>query len=206
MKSQKSILLLSGGLDSGALLFWALSQGIDVLPLIVNYGQVTFPGEWQSVKFLINSTGLSSIKPLHIPKIASLGSGTLVTRIDENPPNDQYFPSRNLLLITIAAMYAYKKNASSIYIGLIADTAEILPDCSLYFLKKAQQVIQVEYPNLRLEAPFITRSKLDVVSEALKRGFIPENTFCCNRLPDHHCWSCPSCLDRLRTLKSLNRI
>lgn len=205
MKNQKSILLLSGGLDSGALLFWALHKGIEVLPLFVNYGQATFPGEWQSVKFLINSTRQSSIKPLNIPKIATLGAGTLVPGSEECLPSDQYFPSRNLMLITIAAMYAYQKKASSILIGLIADTANSLPDCSPIFLENAENVLRLEYPDLQVKAPFITRSKVDIVREAIAYGFIPENTFCCNRLPEHHCWSCPSCIDRSNTLRQLKR-
>lgn len=204
MKNKKSILLLSGGLDSGALLFWALHQGIEVLPLFINYGQKTFPGEWQSVKFLINSTGINPIMPLDVSQIASLGTGTLASGSEECLPSDQYFPSRNMLLITLAAMYAYQNRVSTILIGLIADTASSLPDCSSKYIKKAGSVFHLEYPKLQLRAPFITRSKVEIVREAKFYGFIPENTFCCNRLPDHHCWTCPSCIDRMNTLEQLN--
>lgn len=205
MDSRKSILLLSGGLDSGALLYSSLHQGIEILPLFVNYGQVTFPGEWFSVRSLLESTKLPPIKPLDVQNISTFGAGTLIQSKEKILPIDQYFPSRNLFLITLAAMYAYQIKVSSILIGLIADTANSLPDCSPDFLLHINDTLQLEYPELQVTAPYITRSKLDTVREAMNYGFIPENTFCCNRFSDHHCGKCPSCIDRFNILAKLNR-
>src|ERR1700690_2291490 len=101
--SSKCILLLSGGLDSGSLLFWAKYHKLEILPLYVNYGQISFPGEWQSVKYLLKSVGEAPISPLSVPDIATFGAGTLVGKANKNPV-DQYFPSRNILLLTLAAM------------------------------------------------------------------------------------------------------
>lgn len=205
MDSRKSILLLSGGLDSGALLYSSLHQGIEILPLFVNYGQVTFPGEWFSVRHLLESNKLPPIKPLDVQNISTFGAGPLTRSNERILPVDQYFPSRNLFLITLAAMYAYQERFFSILIGLIADTANILPDCSPEFLLRTNKTLQLEYPEIQVTAPYITRSKLDIVREAMEYGFIPENTFCCNRFSDHHCGVCPSCIDRFNILAKLNR-
>jgi 7-cyano-7-deazaguanine synthase len=202
--SSKCILLLSGGLDSGSLLFWAKHQKLEILPLFVNYGQISYPGEWQSVQYLLKSLGESPISPLSIPEIATLGAGTLVGKANKTPV-DQYFPSRNILLLTLAAMYAYQKSASIIMIGLIADTTSILPDCSPEFVNRAEELFQVEYPNLKISAPFIGRSKLEIVQEAMSYGLEPETTFCCNTLSDHHCWYCPSCIDRIHVMEAIGK-
>jgi 7-cyano-7-deazaguanine synthase len=200
--SSKCILLLSGGLDSGALLFWAKNQQFDIVPLFINYGQIAFPGEWFSVQNLLTTAGLPAIFPLSIPEISSLGSHMPIDGNHRHSAN-QYYPSRNLLLLTLAAICAYQSNISLILIGLVSDTANVFPDCSSEFINHTDALLKLEYPNLQIDAPFITRSKIDIVKETIPFGFNPETTFCCNRFPDHHCWSCPSCLDRYKILNSV---
>ncbi len=93
-----------------------------------------------------------------------------------------------------------------ILFSLVADTASVFPDCSSEFINQTQTILRLEYSNLKIDAPFIARSKIDIVQDAMHYGFNPETTFCCNRFSDHHCWSCPSCLDRYKVLNSLNII
>lgn len=198
----KSVLLLSGGLDSGALLFWAKNQGIEVFPLFVNYGQVSFSGEWLSIQSLLLKAELSPILPLNVSEVFKLGFRNLEVK-NNHIPIDQYFPSRNLFLLTLAAIYAYRIDVHSILIGLIGDTTNLLPDCSIEFMEKAQSVLRIEYSDITVDAPFITRSKIDIVREAMQYGFEPEVTYCCNRQSDHHCWQCPSCIDRYKVLEAV---
>jgi len=199
------VILLSGGLDSGSLLFWAIKQNYNLLPLYVNYGQVPFPGEYMAVQNLLKSANLPIIMPLDVNQISTIGTGTLSNGL-KDPIGNQYFPSRNLFLLTLAAMYAYTNKVSRILIGLIGDASGILPDCSKEFIDKAEVLLQVEYPHIKIETPFLNRSKISIVQEAIEYGLVPEATFCCNRLPNHHCWRCPSCIDRLRVLEALKRI
>jgi 7-cyano-7-deazaguanine synthase len=200
MEVNRTILLISGGLDSSSLLFWALHRGYEVLPLFVDYGQATQPAEWQAVCALLELAGLSACRPVSLPNVASLGTGSLSRSTSHMP---KYFPSRNLLLVTLAAIHAYANNVSHIMIGLIADTASSLPDCSIQFIENLQSLLSIEHPQLTIEAPFIERYKAEIVQEAIVNGLKPEITFSCNRLANHHCWTCPSCLDRLRVLRDL---
>jgi len=203
MARNKAVILLSGGLDSGSLLFWVLHRGWDVLPLFVDYGQVTQPAEWQAVCALLDLADLAPIEPVSIPEVARLGTSMLTGSTADLA---EYFPSRNLLLVTLAAMYSFVQDVSHILIGLVADASAALPDCSKQFLHTLQSVLNIEYPRLSLEAPFIERSKIEVVREAIAYGLEPELTFSCNRFSDHHCWACSSCLDRLRVLRGLGII
>lgn len=199
----QAVLLLSGGLDSGSLLYWAIVQDFVVLPLYVDYGQVTQPGEWQAVCRLLESLNLQPIEPLSVQDVAALGSGTLIGSSAALQNASEYFPSRNLLLIALAAMSGHKQRAEHILIGLVADAAASFPDCSSEFLQCANVLLQLEHPQVTLQAPFISRSKVEIVQEAMGYGFRPELTFSCNRLPDHHCWQCSSCLDRFRVFRQL---
>jgi 7-cyano-7-deazaguanine synthase len=200
------VLLISGGLDSGALLFWAIHNGLEVFPLFIDYGQISKPGELRAVTSLLALTHTYPLKVVSIPDIASIGYQPVWGENAREENTRDYFPTRNLLLLTIASIYAFQKGVLQILIGLIADTANVLPDCSTHFLDAANQIFRVEYPNLRIEAPFIRRSKIDIVKEASRFGYRPELTFCCNRQQNHHCWRCPSCQDRYSILSNLNLI
>ncbi|PKO09787.1 MAG: hypothetical protein CVU40_07830 [Chloroflexi bacterium HGW-Chloroflexi-2] len=203
--SDRCVILLSGGLDSTSLLYWAKKRNFQIYPLYINYGQIPFPGEWSSTKYFLKKFDFPEIEPFDVSKLATIGSGSLVDS-DEKLLSDQYFPSRNLFLLILAAIYAKKVNASNILIGLIKDSAESLPDCSIKYIKRAQALLKIEYPAIQILTPFIAETKNKVVKDALLLGFEPEKTFCCNRYSDHHCWECPSCLDRLRIFTELGLI
>lgn len=200
--SKKTVLLLSGGLDSSALLFWAMKNNFEVLPLIVNYGQKTFQGEWRATQSILESAHMPSILPLSVEGIYETGLRSKTE--DRSLNSNQYFPSRNTLLICLAAMYAYSLEINLIMIGLIKDVSHILPDCSEEFIKKCNSLLRIEYPKLTISAPFINRYKTSIVKESIDNGLNPRLTFCCNRLSENHCWACPSCLDRQRVFSELN--
>lgn len=168
-------------------------------PLFVDYGQPCQPGEYRAARTLIEVIGLEPIEIVSVPQVAHIGVNTLRN-------GTEYFPSRNLFLLTLAAMYAYRLDISDLMIGLIRDSADMLPDCSPEFLKRVGQLLNLEYPRLTIHAPFITRTKNDIVQEAVQYGLNPQVTFCCNDLADHHCWRCSSCQDRLHTLRSLQQM
>jgi 7-cyano-7-deazaguanine synthase len=202
---KRAILLLSGGLDSGSLLFWLINRGWSILPLHIDYGQPTEPGEWRAVKSLLDVVGLEPIVRVSIPEVESL--------LYEVPDSshignskEEYIPSRNLLLLTLASMYARTNGVSRIMIGLIKGTSALFPDTSSEFLVSVQKTLRVEFPGMILEAPYLNRTKFDVVSDAIAYGLLPELTFSCNLLPDRHCWQCSSCFDRHRIFEDLGLI
>ena len=200
----KTVLLLSGGLDSGSLLFWAKAKKFQIFPLFVNYGQPSYHGEWLAVKNLLKSLDLPPIRPVNVSSIGQLGYDAL--KKERLHIETQYYPSRNTLLLTLASILAYKNGANNILIGLVKDTAQVFADCSEQYVQKINFLLKLEHPKMEVRAPFITISKLDAVKESLDFGFNPSVTFCCNRFSDHHCWSCPSCADRLKILSELKMI
>ncbi|MEN6511384.1 MAG: 7-cyano-7-deazaguanine synthase [Chloroherpetonaceae bacterium] len=199
------VLLLSGGLDSSSLLFWALKQKYNLFPLFVNYGQPSFPGEYLAIQNLLGSVYVPEVKLLDVEKVFPLAGKITKSEILMSK-RSQYFPSRNLLLLSLAAIYAYQTESTHILIGLIGDVSSTLPDCSRDFIDKAESLLRIEYPKICIDTPFIYRSKISIVREAIQNGLKPEITFCCNLLPNHHCWKCPSCVDRFNIFKELGMI
>jgi 7-cyano-7-deazaguanine synthase len=134
--------------------------------------------------------------------VAKLASGTLAGRKSEK--STEYFPSRNLFLLALAAMYAHSLDIDTIMLGLSANSSELFPDTSPTYLTRVRNVLRLEYPNISVKAPFIEEEKTEVVSAASELGLLPELTFSCNRLEKRHCWDCSSCADRLRVFEQLD--
>jgi len=205
MANSRAILLLSGGLDSSSLLFWMKNNGYDPVPLFVDYGQPTAAAEWNAAVRIAHAAGMPP--PLHL---ALPGFASWAQALDSTGPETQhskeYFPSRNLLLITLASICAYHLGISAIMIGIISGTSGLFPDTSPNFLKASNRVLLLEHSRLSVEAPFADREKLDVVSEAMRFGLPLQLTFSCNKSSPYHCWGCSSCMDRYTILSRLGLI
>lgn len=196
------VVLLSGGLDSATLVYYLREQGFALNALFIDYGQRMAEVERRSAERICSEAGVP-LDVVSIPLPHTLSQGWLV----EAPPspdwNDHFvshLPHRNTLLVTLAAMLAAKKRATSIFIGIIDILTTPFPDCTEQFMKGIQDTLQLTEPHLTIEAPFLTWTKRQVVTEALRLGVPVDWTFSCSYATDHHCMECPSCLDRFDSL------
>lgn len=105
-----------------------------------------------AVQALLSAAGLPQIEPVLVRDANRLATG--------GTSGGDYFPSRNLLLVTLGAMWAHANGALSIMLGLIRDAASTLPDCSRPYVEALQSVLRLEYPPLSVRAPFLERTKL----------------------------------------------
>jgi len=196
---QKTVLLLSGGLDSAALLYILINQGREVLPVFVNYGQITAKAELVAVTALTEAMKCT-LQTVTMDELALLGGGTLVDSSSRN----EYFPFRNLMLLTVGAMKAVHSGASEVAIGVLADTSGQFPDCSEAFCLAFQHVVHYEAPNINVIAPLMYKKKAEVVAQGITMGLDVDLTFSCNRFADRHCWKCSSCYDRMEVLRAVS--
>lgn len=151
------IVLLSGGLDSTAALFWARSRG-DCFALSVNYGQAHADRELASA---MRATGLAEV------------SHKLV-KLDYPWPAAQgrVVPGRNLALLNLAASHAMWANAPvEVIIGACLADAAGFPDCRPSFLLAAQHVIGLGLGvEVRITAPWIDRTKAQILRASKALG------------------------------------
>lgn len=194
-QKKRAVLLLSGGLDSSSLLFWSRERYLETVSVFVDYGQPTSISEWRAASSLTQSAGTSAPLAIRMEQLHRM-IRSFSRHTEEVSTIEEYFPSRNLLLVSVATMVAHQLGIGHILIGIVAGTAEDFPDTSADYIEKASRLITVEHKEMMLVAPFLGLAKREIVSEAIKSGMPAQLTFSCNIRPNFHCWQCGSCSDR----------
>jgi 7-cyano-7-deazaguanine synthase len=205
----RSVILLSGGLDSATVLAMAKSAGRECLALSIVYGQrheielraaervaraigvaehVVFP-------FDLRVFGASALTAdIDVPKDTVGGPGIPIT----------YVPARNTIFLALALGFAEAREASEIWLGVNAIDYSGYPDCRPEFLDAFQQVIWtgtrsgVEHREPRIVAPLALLSKAEIIRRGVALGVDYALTHSCYD-PDAEgraCGHCDSCVLR----------
>ena len=203
----KSIVLLSGGLDSATTLYQAQSRGYNCHALIFDYGQrhrkeircaiaiarrAKVPYEVVTISLPWKGSALLD-KKMALPKNRSL--------IATNIPIT-YVPARNIIFLSFAASYAEAVGAQAIFIGANAIDYSGYPDCRPKFFKALAEALNrgmksgVQGRRLKIETPLVHLSKAQIVRLAIKLGVPLNLTWSCYSGGKKPCGVCDSC--RLR--------
>jgi 7-cyano-7-deazaguanine synthase len=187
-----AVCLASGGLDSSLCLLLLREQGINALPVYVNYGQRGHAREWDA---LLTSCGANQF---HAPVRFDFPSFGAVIRTGLTDDRlriheDAFTPTRNLLFLVLAASVAASKGVANIVIGLLAERTAIFPDQSDRFLKAAENAISEGLGiSMRVHCPLRDMTKKDVVALAAKKGV---SGYSCHAGTDPPCGKCIACLE-----------
>jgi 7-cyano-7-deazaguanine synthase len=151
------LLLLSGGIDSIALAAWRRPAHC----LTIDYGQIPAASEIAASSSACTALGLTH-EVLRIP-LAHLGTGTLAGK-PKSPAssNAEFWPFRNQLLITLAAMTAMAHLSQRVLIGTVASDNRH-SDGSRHFVLQLNELLKMQEGGISLEAPAIGYSSLDLV-------------------------------------------
>ena len=182
----KALVLFSGGLDSTTCLALAVEKyGADeVLALSVSYGQ-KHTKEIDAAKAVAAYYGVK-LKTLDLAAIFADSDCSLLKGSTQEVPKESYaeqlagtdgkpvstyVPFRNGLFLSSAASIALSNGCEVILYGAHADDAagNAYPDCSQDFNDAINQAIWLgSGKQLRVEAPFVGKTKADVVAEGLR--------------------------------------
>ncbi len=215
----KAMVLSSGGVDSTTALGMAVEKyGSDnVIALSVLYGQ-KHDKEIEASEKVAQHYGVEHIC-LDLTYIFQYSDCSLLKKSDKEIPKesydkqisklggkpvDTYVPFRNGLFISAAASVALSKGCEVIYYGAHSDDAAgcAYPDCSTEFNDAMAQAVYVgSGKQLRIEAPFVTWTKADVVREGLRLNVPYELTWSCYEGGDVPCGVCGTCRDRARAFE-----
>jgi 7-cyano-7-deazaguanine synthase len=206
----KSVILLSGGLDSATVLAIARSEGRECLALSIVYGQ-RHNIELQAAQRVARAIGVAEhvVFPFDL---RVFGASALTADIDV--PKDTvdvpgipitYVPARNTIFLALALGFAEARQASEIWLGVNAIDYSGYPDCRPEFLDAFQQVIWtgtrsgVEHREPRIVAPLVTMSKADIIRRGVSLGVDYSLTHSCYdpAADGRACGHCDSC--RLRS-------
>lgn len=215
----KALVLFSGGLDSSTCLAIAVHRfGADnVTALFCFYGQ-KHSKEWESAQNVAAHYGVQ-LKSLDLSLIFADSDSSLLKKsakeiplasydeqlkVSNGKPVSTYVPFRNGLFLSAAASVALSLGCQKIYYGAHADDAagNAYPDTSIEFNEAIKKAIFIGSGNeLEIEAPFIEKSKADVVKTGLEYEVPFEKTWSCYEGAEKPCGKCGTCLDRIYAFK-----
>lgn len=209
----EAIVLLSGGLDSSTVLALAKERGYDVVALTFDYGQ-KHKRELNSSRKMARHFKAKEhiIVPLSLGELLRSSLTRESMSIPENRTEEEissgvpstYVPSRNIIFLSIAASIAESRCAEAIFIATNSVDFSGYPDCTAEFMSAFQSTLDIgtkagrEGRGIRVEAPILTKSKGDIVREAIRLKVPMEDTWSCYKGGVKACGKCDSCLLRLR--------
>ena len=199
--SEKSIVLLSGGLDSLAATGVCKEEyGIE-LALTFDYGQKSAKYEIESSKQICDYYNIKH-KIITLDWLKDITQTSLVSGYDIPTENlgtvesakSVWVPNRNGLFLNIAAAFADSYNYNYIIFGANKDEGETFPDNTEKFredISKAMESSTLVHP--KVIAPLINYSKDDIVKIALENNVPLELLRSCYSSNSRHCGVCESC-------------
>lgn len=204
---KNAVVLLSGGMDSAAVVAIAREQGFAVHALSVRYGQ-RHTSELDAAARVAQSLGAVAHKTVHVD-LRSIGGSALTDDIDVPEAGGPgipvtYVPARNTIMLSVALGWAEVLGANDIFCGVNAVDYSGYPDCRPEFIEAFEKLANlatkagVEGAGLRIHAPLLRLSKADIVREGLRLGVDFSQTVSCYRADadGRACGHCDAC--RLR--------
>lgn len=214
MRLNKSLVLLSGGLDSTTTLAIARHESDVKLALSIVYGQ-RHERELRSAEAIARYYGLTW-SVVYIDGIANLiGDATALIGTNEDLPKNRdekemagsiprsYVPGRNTIMLAIAQSVAEANDLDLIYTGFNAVDYSGYPDCRPEFvgawnaLAKLSTKRGIEGNAIQVVAPIILKSKEEIVTIGVRSNAPLELTWSCYQGGTLACRECDSCKIRL---------
>lgn len=206
MNNRDGVLLASGGLDSTTMAYWLLDQGINFVPLFINYGQHCAETEFETLKKVLPDSHNDKIETVNIQSVYKKSKSRFIKPAnlweDEVSADDLYIPYRNVLLLTIGATFAQTIGLSNVYSAFINSNHAKEIDCSNEFFEKMESMLS-DYGSVKINMPFRYHSKYDVAKIGISLGASIGYTFSCQASPVVPCGACPNCVDRLEALRQI---
>lgn len=207
MGMMKSILLLSGGIDSALAGALEREKGFSIYALTVDYGQ-THRREIEAAKLIAlwlkaNEHRIIEFDLRQLAKGPLLGGAAHCRTLEEirQEPSPAYVPARNSILLSIALAYADvigERLRTRIVIGPNCDDALGFIDCRRSWIEAAARLALVATKTAPgVVAPLLGMRKPQVVLAASRAGIPLADTFSCYQpIDSRHCGQCDACLLR----------
>ena len=197
----RSVILLSGGLDSVvALGAYKKEYGIE-LALTFDYGQKSVKEEIKASESISKYYNVTH-KIIKLDWLKEITKTALVSEKEipeknlgtKNSASSVWVPNRNALFLNIAGSFADSFGYDYIIFGANKDEGETFSDNTENFRARVSEVF--EYSTLKhpkVVAPLINCTKDDIVRIALEKSIPLEYVRSCYKSGDKHCGVCESC-------------
>jgi len=196
----RSVLLLSGGLDSTAL----AQLYRPTLSVVIDYGQRCAQAETQAACAVGRALDLR-VQTLRVD-LTAIGAGLLA---DDKPvdhaPSPEWWPYRNQLLVTTGAALALHEKLDTVLVGTVNGDGERHVDGTPAFYDLLDRVISLQEGGIRVAAPALPYSSAELITLSGLQEDVAAYTVSCHRanLP---CGTCPGCHKRVGVLRDVGML
>jgi 7-cyano-7-deazaguanine synthase len=212
MRSDRVLVMLSGGLDSATCLYWAKEKYSEVIAITFNYFGRLVQEKRASVQ-LVKAAGINNLIEIDLPFVKEAGdSSYYIGRFRENPRYDaqesSYVPARNMIFYSICAHYAEYLGAKWIIGGHNLHDAKFFKDASKRFIDKINILFKegcllCNDQAYQILLPLSRMNRKQIIRLAIKLKAPIELTWSCHREGTVHCGSCYACRQRLEAFDDL---
>jgi 7-cyano-7-deazaguanine synthase len=158
----RAALLLSGGLDSTALATWYRPG----LTITIDYGQLPAAAEIRAATQVARALGLRhAVVRLDA---RALGAGDLAGGgVTPGAPGPEWWPFRNQLLLTVAAMYVVSRESglkiTTLLVGTVRGDRTRFADGTPEFVEAIGACLALQEGALRVEAPALGMTTAELI-------------------------------------------
>jgi 7-cyano-7-deazaguanine synthase len=199
-RGARAVVMLSGGLDSTVALFWARDQGLEALPVSIEFAGRP-KRELAAVHRVVEAARAGPLTRMPLPFVQLAGE-LPAYKGAERPVPYGYIPMRNLLFYTLAAYHADGHGARYIVGGQLREDAVDFPDASAAYFAQVNELLKRSTngwsragpPEVLL--PLAGLNKEDVIRLGARLGVPFDLTWSCWLDGERPCGLCLSCKDR----------
>jgi 7-cyano-7-deazaguanine synthase len=211
-EKQRSVVLLSGGMDSCVCAALA-ARDTDAAAMHISYGQRTEQRERWAFERICDRLGIHHRLALRNEALSMIGGSALTdsnvavpaakAEIGQGDVPVTYVPFRNAHFLAAAVSWAEVVDATQIYIGAVEQDSSGYPDCRPAYYKAFNEVIRTGTRDGRISitTPLIGMRKADIVRLGRELGAPFDLTWSCYSREDKACGVCESCVLRQRAFE-----
>lgn len=202
--TEKSIVLLSGGMDSVTALYHAQAAGNVAKALSFHYGSKHNDCELPLAKWHCDHlsiphqvVSLSWFNDIFQSDLLQSGGGIPDGHYEEPSMKKTVVPFRNGIMLAIAAGVAENDSLSQLVIAAHSGDHAIYPDCrESFMLGMSTAIHEGTYAKVKLSRPFIDMTKAEIAKRGHELGIDFSKTWSCYKGGSTHCGTCGTCVER----------
>ncbi len=204
MSRSRSIILLSGGLDSTVAFYQALDEVKVAMAISFDYGQ----RHLVELEYAYETAHRENV-PHEIIDMTSIGrllQGSALSDVHVEVPEGHYaeesmkatiVPNRNTIMLSMAVGAAIGIGARQVWAAMHAGDHPIYPDCRPEFVNKLNELIPIATESkIQIVTPFIDIAKQEIIRIGFRLGVNFSDTWSCYKGGDLHCGRCGTCVER----------
>jgi len=192
----KTVVLLSGGIDSTVLLAHCVKDSDQCHAITFNYGQRAYQREHHAASAVADHYQIPHLL-INLPPVfgasALLGTADMPTGHAEKPDTTTV-PGRNLLMLAAAAALAQAHDYHTVMFGAIRDDRAGYADCRWQFIEAANDATYYgSNRQVTIAAPLTAMTKAQVIAHGRELDAPLHLTWSCYTAGPEPCGVCGAC-------------